>query len=177
MTAPQRHVPPDIQHYLQGATAESRQFEFLIGTWNVAATRFKPDGSVLIQYPAVWTAQYLNEGRMVMDDFRALAADGQAISSYVTLRTYCETTHRWEMSGLAAGQPAGNAQWHGNWLDCEMQLDAVGLDPSGRQVQTKIRFFDITHHSFAWESRARIDDAEPWSLTASLLATRAGQHE
>jgi hypothetical protein len=35
---------------------------------------------------------------------------GQAISSYVTLRTYSETHRRWEMAGLAALQPAGTAE-------------------------------------------------------------------
>ncbi len=173
MTTTQRHVPPDIQRYLEGATAQSRQFEFLIGTWNVTATRFKPDGSVLVQYPAVWTAQYLNEGRMVLDDFRALAPNGQAISSYVTLRTYCETSQRWEMSGLAAGQPAVNAQWHGSWTQGEMLLDADGIDPNGQRVQTKIRFFNLTPDSFAWESQSRTDDVQTWKLGASLLATRA----
>ena len=173
MTTAQRNIPPDIQRYLQGASEQCRQFGFLIGTWNVAATRFKPDGSVLVQYPAVWTAQYLNEGRMVMDDFRALAPNGQAISSYVTLRTYCETTQRWEMSGLAAGQPAANAQWHGVRSQDDMLLHADGVDPGGQRVQSEIRFFNITPDSFAWESHSRTDDAHRWIRSASLLATKA----
>jgi hypothetical protein len=65
-------VPPDVARYLKGATPETRQFDFLIGDWDVAATRFKEDGSILFQYAATWSAQSLNEGRMIIDDFKAL---------------------------------------------------------------------------------------------------------
>ncbi len=47
-------VPPDVIRYLQDAPPESQQFDFLIGNWDVAATRYKEDGSVLLQYRASW---------------------------------------------------------------------------------------------------------------------------
>jgi hypothetical protein len=84
-------------------------FDFLINDWTIAATRYEPDGSALFQYKATWNAKYLNEGRMIVADFKAYAPTGQVISSYVTLRTYSETNHRWEMTALAALQSAANA--------------------------------------------------------------------
>jgi hypothetical protein len=167
-------VPPEVAHYLQGATQESRQFDFLIGEWNVAATRFAPDGSVLLQYPALWTAQYLNEGRMVLDDFKALAPTGQPLSSFVTLRTYSYTTGRWEMTGLAAHQPAASAHWSGILKDGEMRLDATGVDAHGKHIHTRIRFFDIEQDCFAWESRSSLDQGSRWTLNAALTARRVG---
>ena len=166
-------MPPEVGRYLYGPTSASRQFEFLIGDWDVDAARLIPDGSVLFRYRATWAATYLNEGRMVMDDFKALAPDGRPISSYVTLRTYSEVSGRWEMSGLAALQPAGAMEWHGVWTGTEMLIDAAGVDPSGRSIRTKIRFSNITHSGFAWESEASADDGKTWTRTASLLATRA----
>jgi hypothetical protein len=80
-------ISPDVARYLKGATPESQQFDFLIGDWDIAATRYKPDGSTLMEYKAAWNAKSLNEGRMIVDDFKALAPKGQAVSSYVTLRT------------------------------------------------------------------------------------------
>lgn len=155
--------------------APGRQFDFLIGDWDVAATRYKEDGSVLFQYRADWNAKHLNEGRMVMDDFRALGPAGQPVSSYVTLRTYCEATGRWEMAGLAALQPAVAAQWHGTWKDGEMRLDATGADAQGRTVMNKIRFFNIARDSFDWESRTSLDGGQTWALAAALTATRAAR--
>ena len=145
-------LPPEIARYLQGVSSESKQFDFLIGHWTVAASSFKEDGTVLRQYTARWDAQYLNGGRMVMDDFRACTPDGRDISSFVTLRTWCEATRRWELTGLSAFQPALQAKWHGQWQNGEMLLDASGKDTHGTTVQTRIRFFDIERDRFAWES-------------------------
>lgn len=166
-------VPPEIARYIQGATPATRQFEFLLGEWDVAATRYKEDGSVLFRYRATWSARYLNEGRMMVDDFKALDSAGQAVSSYVTLRTYSEATRRWEMAGLAALQPSATAEWHGEWKGGEMLLDARGRDPAGNGVMTKIRFFDIETNSFNWESETSRDEGKTWVKAASLHASRA----
>jgi len=171
--APQ--VPPEVARYLKGSSPEGRQFDFLIGDWDVAATRYKEDGSTLFQYKASWNAKYLNDGRMIVDDFKAYAPTGQAVSSYVTLRTYSEATHRWEMAGLSALQPAASAEWYGELKDGEMLLDASGKDPAGNLIKTKIRFFNIATNSFNWESRVSRDEGKTWIKTASLLASRVSQ--
>ncbi|MES3002411.1 MAG: hypothetical protein V4787_17100 [Pseudomonadota bacterium] len=169
--APQ--LPPEVARYLKGAPPESRQFDFLIGDWDVAATRYGEDGSPLLQYQAGWKAIHLNERRMIMDDFKAYGPGGQPVSSYVTLRTYSEATGRWEMAGLPALQPAASAEWHGIFQGAEMLLEASGKDPAGNPVRTRIRFFDIAGDSFSWESHVSRDDGKTWRRTAHLLATRA----
>lgn len=166
------HVPPDAARYLKGALPEGQQFDFLVGDWHVAATRYKEDGSQLFQYKASWNAKYLNEGRMIVDDFKAYAPTGQAVSSYVTLRTFSEATQRWEMTGLSALQPAASAQWYGELKDGEMLLHASGKDPAGNLVRTEIRFFNIAKNSFNWESMVSRDEGKTWVTTASLLASR-----
>ena len=171
--APQ--VPPEVARYLKGQSLEGQQFDFLIGNWDVAATRYKEDGFPLFQYKASWNAKYLNEGRMIVDDFKAYAPTGQAVSSYVTLRTYSEATHRWEMAGLSALQPAASAEWYGELKDGEMLLDAIGKDPAGNMVKTKIRFFNVEKNSFSWESKVSRDEGKTWVKTASLLASRVSQ--
>ncbi len=171
-STPPSAVPPEVARYLQAPAPASRQFDFLIGDWDVNAARLNPDGSVLLRYRATWAATYLNEGRMVMDDFKALAPDGRPISSYVTLRTYSEVSGRWEMSGLAALQPTAALEWHGAWTGTEMLIDATGVDPSGKSIRTKIRFSNITHNGFDWESESSSDCGRTWTRNASLVATR-----
>ena len=165
-------VPSDVARYLKGAPPESLQFDFLIGDWDVAATKYKEDGSLLFQYKASWSAQYLNEGRMVMDEFKAYFPTGQEISSYVTLRTYSETIGRWEMTGLSALQSNANARWFGEWKDGEMLLDAVGVNPEGATINNKIRFFNIEKNSFTWESRMSDNSGKTWTKSAFLVASR-----
>jgi hypothetical protein len=166
-------IPPHVARYLNGPVSDDQQFAFLIGDWDVKATKFSAGGAVLLQYKAIWSAKYLNEGRMVLDDFKALAPDGRPISSFVTLRTYCEQTRRWEMAGLAAMQPAASLEWYGAWAGNEMHINAAGVDPSGQQVKTRIRFSDITPDRFHWESESSFDGGKTWVRTASLVATRS----
>ena len=170
--SPQPQIPPEVLRYISGATAESRQFDFLVGDWDVQATRFKEDGSTLFQYKAAWNAKLLNDGRMLMDDFKALSPTGQPVSSFVTLRTYSAITRRWEITGLGAFQPTTISEWYGHSQSAEMLLFAKGKAPNGAFVQTRIRFFDIKANSFSWETHLSSDDGKIWLKTASLSATR-----
>jgi hypothetical protein len=166
-------LPPEVVCYLRGVSPEGKQFDFLIGEWDVIATRYKEDGSVLMQYNARWYAQYLNDGRMVMDDFKACLPTGQAISSYVTLRTYSEATRRWEMAGLSALQPAMPAEWHGVWAEEEMRIDAVGTGPEGKPFRNRIRFYNIEQDRFEWESMVSRDNGKTWTRAVEMIVTRA----
>jgi hypothetical protein len=165
-------LPPEVLRYLKGPPPESRQFDFLIGEWNVEATRYKEDETPAINYKAMWSARSLNERRMVMDDFKAQAPNGDPISSYVTLRTYSEVTGRWEMVGLQALQPSVPAEWHGVSTDEGLLLDAIASLPNGQRVHTKIRFSEITSDTFSWQSSMSLDEGKTWRKTASLTARR-----
>lgn len=153
------------------APAPNRDFDFLLGRWQVRGTRRQPDGSIL-GYEARWAAEKRAAGRVVMDEFTVLAPDGRELSTYVTLRTYCESTQRWEMAGMAAGQPAMPMQWHGRWTGEEMQLQARATDPGGRVHLTRIRFFEIGPERFRWESDASSDEGQSWNTVAQLVAQR-----
>lgn len=151
-------VPPEVQRYLSGPQAESRQFDFLLGEWRADATRFRSDGSVLLTYQATWHAQALDGGRMIMDELNVLSAAGVPVSSFVTLRTYSGVTERWEMVGLGAFQPSSISEWHGQFKDGQALLLAAGKSPDGKSVKTAIRFFDIKDDSFRWENSISWDD-------------------
>lgn len=165
-------IPPEVLRYINGPTPEAKQFDFLIGDWDVGATRYKEDGVPLLNYKGLWQARHLNDGRMVMDDFKALGPNGQPVSSFVTLRTYSEVTNRWEIVGLQAFQPSLPTEWHGVSKDGEMLLDAFARTPKGEMIQTRIRFFNIARDSFSWESFMSFDQGKTWRRTATLDAKR-----
>lgn len=173
--APAPQVPPEVLRYINAPVPESKQFDFLIGDWNVDAIRYGEDATPLLQYKAVWSAHHLNGGRMIMDDFKALGPTGQPVSSFVTLRTYSEATRRWELAGLQALQPSMPSDWHGVAKDGEMLLDATARTAAGEMIRTKIRFFEIALNSFSWESSMSLDQGKSWRKTAELKATRARQ--
>jgi len=165
-------VPPEVMRYIRGATVENLQFGFLIGEWDANGTRYDTEGKPQLKYTAKWRAEYLHDRRMVLDDFAIHAPSGQEVSSFVTLRTYCETTGRWEITGLAPLQPAMNAKWFGHWSDNEMLLSAEAAAPDGKIILNRIRFHDIQQDHFHWESRNSYDGGKNWIRIASLVAHR-----
>lgn len=166
-------VPPAIQDYLSGVSSEAHhQFDFLMGDWDVDAVRYGPDGNAM-PYRAIWSAKSINGGRMIIDDFKAVAPTGAEISSYVTLRTYSPQTRRWEFAGLAAHQPsAAMLEWYGLEEEGAMVLQATGVGPDGNKVKNRIRFFDISESAFSWESSLSFDEGASWVKNGELTAMR-----
>lgn len=153
---------------------EARQFDFLLGEWDCEGESFKPDGSSLVRYKARWNAKAIDDGRMIVDEFRSLDLDGRPVAFVVTLRTYREATRRWELATLFSGQPAAYVtDFNGEARDGEMWLRAASRLPSGGVAKATIRFFDIRAESFDWENTGSVDDGVTWTKVASLSATRA----
>lgn len=163
-------IPPEVAAYMRGPTEESLQFEFLIGEWHVEGRRYGPNGEQ--QYAGRWSARYLYGKRMVMDEFTVLAPSGQEVSAFTTLRTFSPLTGRWEMAGIGAMQPAINGKWFGNCVEGEMHLEAEGQGPSGQQVKSRIRFFEIEPSCFKWENHVSLNGGDTWMKAASLVATK-----
>jgi hypothetical protein len=165
-------IPPDVARYLRGVSADSLQFDFLAGEWTVEGTRYGGDGEILQNYIGAWRAEYRHDRRMVIDDFTIHAPSGQEVSAFVTLRTYCDMTKRWEIAGLAPFQPAMRGTWFGHWVDGEMRLTVEAAGPDGKPIRNEIRFYAIKPDGFSWESRTSRDDGRTWIKVASLVATR-----
>ena len=165
-------IPPEVARYLRGAETENLQFEFLIGEWTVEGRRFAKSGDVLMRYSGTWRAQYLHDKRIVLDDFATHLPTGEETSSFVTLRSYCALTQRWEMAGLGALQPGMNGEWFGRLRGQDMVLQATARLADGSVVRNRIRFHDIAPDRFRWESHNRFDDGETWVLAANMIVVR-----
>ena len=165
-------MPQEIARYLRGAETENLQFQFLIGDWTVEGSRFTTSGDIQMRYSGTWRAQYMHAKRIVLDDFAVQLASGEEVSSFVTLRSYCPLTQRWEIAGLGAFQPAMNGEWFGQWKDEEMVLQATARLADSSVVRNRIRFHDIASDRFRWESHNSFDDGESWVRVASLIAVR-----
>ncbi len=166
-------VPQEVIDYVKGADSDVfNQFDFLIGDWVVKGVRYLP-GNGEQTYDGRWSAKYLNEGRMIMDEFRALGPGGQEVSSYVTLRTYSPRSNRWEMTGLGALMPMASIdEWHGSLKDDEMHMFVRGRSPEWDVALNTIRFFDIGKDSFNWESKMSFDGGASWINIGGLTAQR-----
>ena len=165
-------MPPEVKAYLSGTNhPESMQFDFLIGIWEFEGSSLLPDGNKL-NYSGIWKAHYINEKRMIVDDFKMLSPDGAELSSYVTLRTYSPISKRWELSGLAAMLPAVEThEWYEGMEGNEMKLHATGKTQDGRMIKNRITFYEIQEHAFKWRSEISFDLGEHW-MEMSALSTK-----
>jgi hypothetical protein len=170
--APAVAMAPEIARYIRGAQAENLQFQFLIGDWTVEGSRFTTSGDIEMRYSGTWRAQYLHGKRIVLDDFAVQLPSGEEVSAFVTLRSYCPLTQRWEIAGLGAFQPGMDGEWFGHWREDEMVLQATVRLANAAAVRNRIRFHDIAPDRFRWESHNSFDDGQSWVPVASLIAVR-----
>jgi hypothetical protein len=164
--------PDDVAAYRRGAPSSAADFAFLVGDWEVEATRYGDDGAELLRHPGRWRAEWLFGGRVLFDAFVGTGPDGAEIGAAATLRTYCQETGRWEMTFLRAGQANRLTSFHGRREGDVMRLEARGLDRRERPLEARVRFFDIRPDAFAWEQESRLVGAKAWYRDAAMRAKR-----
>jgi len=163
--------PPRSRAPLAGPVPpECAQFDFLLGEWDARVTRYGPDGKALLALDGHWRADQRAGGRLLVDEFRAWGPDGDPWTHFVTLRTWCPALDRWEMTFLEAQQALAVTRFHGRLREGEMQLEAVGRDPSGRDAIARVRFFAIAPDGFRWEQQISADSH--WQRVSSIRARR-----
>jgi len=158
--------------YMQGTPDESSQFDFLLGEWEARTTRYRADGSEIAGYGGTWRARHLHDRRILLDEFTARLDDGSEISYMATLRTYCASTQRWEMTFLIAHQPQLISSFSGIWADGQMRLEGSGRTLAGQAVLARVRFFEITPTSFEWENHVSLDGGMTWYRDSAISARR-----
>jgi len=171
---PQLITPESVAAYVEGPPAECDQFDFLIGEWDAETTRYGPDGSILLQHHTDWVARHLPDKRMVVDETAAYLPDGTEIARIATLRTWVPVRERWEMTFLVAHEAPIASSFHGRRVGDEMILQALAEDTAGRRVEARVRFHAITHDSFKWEQRLRVEGRSEWIRDVTIDARRRG---
>ena len=156
--------------YMDGRPRETGQFDFIIGEWRTAVTRFGA-GNAEPRSLGAWRARYLHEGRMILDEFHTYAPGGREVSYMATLRTFNPTAQQWEMTFLAAHQPQFLTRFQGHAIGGEMRLSGIAAE-SGAHVA--VRFFDITERSFEWEDEISLDGGRTWRKQTRISAQRGG---
>ena len=145
--APAGLGPESIARYLKGAPPEMDQYAFFIGSWD-CEVRLSPGGdSESLGFRGEWKAHWVHEGRMLVDDLTIFLPTGEEILGWLNLRTWCDDTGCWEISGHRALSPGSGAVTRGYWREGEMQLEFdVGL--AGERIENRVRFFGIAADRF-----------------------------
>ena len=158
---------PDPEH-----EAELMLFGRLVGSWDVAARYFDPEGNVTGEARGEWHFGWGLRGRAVVDVlFSPPLADhreGDPWFEYgTTVRVYDPKQGVWRMTWNPTSQST-----HKN-LIARAEGDRIvmeGRAPEGHLVRWE--FVEITDEFFLWQGRGSQDEGKTWVLKEEMRATR-----
>jgi hypothetical protein len=157
------------------APAEARQFDFLIGQWELEV---KPKVSSLAamihgapKLVGSWKAWRGFDGFGVEDEMRIADASGNPMSLNRALRVYDRNQNRWTIVGLDVyrARPSNStATWNGS----EMRIDGSGTDGEGKAYLSRTRYFGIGSDAFRMQQDRSYDNGQTWEEAALAIEAK-----
>ncbi len=172
----------DAQHGAGGAApsttapAEARQFDFLIGQWELEV-KPKIGGLAAMIHGAPklvgsWKAWRSLDGFGIEDELRIADASGNPVSLNEAMRVFDRSQNRWTVVGLdvyRARVSNSTAQWNG----AEMRIDGNGVDGEGKPYVSRVRYFAIGADAFRMQQDRSFDNGQTWDeATLAIDAKR-----
>lgn len=147
------------------APADARQFDFLIGQWELVV---RPKVSTLAarihgapKLLGTWKAWRAFDGFGVEDELRIVDASGNPTSLGTSMRAWSVAERKWLVTTLDAYRgrmTSANAEWRAG----EMVMSSRGTDAEGKPTILRTRFFAITPTTFKFQQDRSSDDGKTW---------------
>jgi len=160
------------------AFAQEKQFDFLLGQWEVEV-RPKVSGIAAAIHGApklsgAWKAWRVLDGLAIEDELRIVDASGNPISLTHGMRIYSKAERRWRTASLDAYR----ARFHeslGEAAGADIVLTSRGVDPEGRPETTRARYSDIGPNGFRMQQDRSFDEGKTWDeAVLTIVAKRTG---
>ena len=160
---------------VRSAPAEAKQFDFLIGQWELEV---KPQAAGLAQrihgvpeMLGTWKAWRALDGWGITDELRITDESGNPRGLSHAVRMYAPTARRWNVS--TADVYRGTFQSStAAWKDGNMTMTSSDTDSKGKTFMSRTRYFDITPTSFRFQQERSFDEGVKWAQTLSIEAKR-----
>jgi hypothetical protein len=161
--------------FAQAMPAESKQFDFLLGQWELEVhPKVSGIAAAIHGSPRLvgtWKAWRALDGLAVEDELRIVDASGNPISLSHALRTYSKNESRWKVGGLDAYR-ARFSESSGQLQGGEMRLNGRGFDPEGHPVLTRVRYYDIGANGFRMQQDRSNDEGRSWDEGVLTLVAK-----
>jgi hypothetical protein len=151
------------------ATGAPTDFDFLIGDWDIDVETQAPGRPS--RYRGRWTATRAYNGRLIVDEFRALDDQGTVRNLSITYRIFNESVGRWLMSFINLD----NKAWQdaeGARVGHEVHVRQWFRGPRGEDGVLRIRYTDITPESFLWRMDRSLDGGATWDVDYQIMRAR-----
>jgi hypothetical protein len=153
---------------LPPAAPEARQFDYLLGEWTYVATTKVP--GIPPTFTGTWRAWALDDGRGVMDEYRALDPAGNVAYYGVTIRTWDAEAGRWSILYIDRGM---DGRW-GTLQTGEARFEngEMHLEQRGDRSMLRIRYYDIQPDRFSWIADRSVDGGRTWTMGDTTIEAR-----
>lgn len=141
---------PSVKYQSQPIPAESRQFDFAIGEWDVVSRRFDLRSEELVsELHATVSEHYRNDGRLIVSEWTGRDPVSGAIAKYgITLRTFSPEANAWHNVFVSSHQAAIPSGFELRWKNGEMVGTSLIEDAAGNDLHFRIVMFDIEANSY-----------------------------
>ena len=160
------------------APGEARQFDFLVGQWNLAVKLPPPSLAVRIHGGApkligTWKATRGLDGWGVEDELRITDEAGNPMALSRTVRVWDAAAKHWNTVSVDAYR-ARISTATAEWKNGEMNSTSRGTDPDGTTYMLRTRVYDISPAGFKFQQDRSTDEGKSWTEgTLRLEAARA----
>jgi len=157
------------------APQEARQFDFLLGHWEVELTP-KVNGLVAMIHGAphlvgTWKAWRAFDGFGLDDELRIVDGSGNPVSLSHVSRIYDKAAGLWRISGLDVYRARFSAAT-AVWKDGQMQVNGSGIGSDGKPYLSRTLFHDIGPNAFSMQQDRSVDDGATWDEAALRITAR-----
>ena len=157
---------------------EARQFDFLIGQWELEV---HPKADSLMakihgapQLTGIWKAWRAFDGFGVDDEVRIIDTSGNPVALSHAMRAYSSAESSWLVVSLDAYR-GRIVESKGHLQDADIVLNGNGTDPEGKPVLTRARYSKITADSFHLQNDRSADNGATWDEAVLVIdAKRVG---
>jgi len=158
------------------ATApEARQFDFLLGQWQVSG-QVKVSGLMAMihgqpRLAGSWKGWRSADGQGIEDELTLTNASGTPLSAVHFTRRFSREENCWKITGRDADKgalPAATARQQGD----EMLMTSSGATPEGKRYRNRTHYLAITPAGFRMVQDRSYDDGKTWDTGAVTLDVR-----
>jgi len=150
-------------NYVGEVPAESSQYDFFVGEWNVSVKVHNKAGKVVDSGNGVWWAKYLHGKRILFDDVVFFDVDNKISTGYPSLRTFSTKLGKWQSMHMAPLMTQAVCSNVGTWENNEMHIQSTCRKQDGTlQGYSKVRFYNITEDSWDYTWHESKDNRNFW---------------
>ena len=157
------------------APAETRQFDFLLGQWELEVHPKVSGLAAMIhgtpKLVGTWKAWRAFDGFGIDDELRIVDASGNPMSLTHAMRVYSASENRWTATTMDVYRGRA-AISNGAMQGSEIVMNGTGTDPEGKPTLTRARYTDITPDAFRVQQDRSADNGQTWDEAVLVIVAK-----